>query len=102
MTSNGRVVGSTDELVSGDAIEAFHEGTLIHRGPVMDTIPGCGLLWILDTLTGDRRLLDASGLEIVRIPPPAVEPWPGDFLRSDRRQDGTGTTSYWRDVSPLG
>ncbi|WP_240685063.1 hypothetical protein [Arthrobacter nitrophenolicus] len=35
----------------------------------MDTAPDHGLVWILDTLTGDRRLLDLAELEIVRIPP---------------------------------
>ncbi len=57
------------ELTSGDAIEAYYKNTLVHRGPVTDTAPDYGLVWILDTLTGDRRLLDLAELEIVRIPP---------------------------------
>jgi hypothetical protein len=42
---------------------------LVHRGPVTDIGPDQGLFWILDTLTGSRRLLDSSELEIVRLPP---------------------------------
>ena len=69
MTSFDRIfIDSCDELAPGDAIEAFHKGTLVHRGPVMDSIPDHGLFWILDTVTGERRLLDMSELTIVRIP----------------------------------
>lgn len=69
MTRNDRIfIDPCAELAPGDAIEAFHQGTLLHRGPVTDTIPEHGLLWILDTVTGDRRLLDMSELTIVRIP----------------------------------
>lgn len=62
------VVGSCSELVPGDAIEAFFKSTLVHRGPVTDTAPDQGLFWILDTLTGGRRLVDMAELEIVRLP----------------------------------
>jgi hypothetical protein len=57
------------ELASGDAVEAYYKNTLVHRGPVTGTAPDQGLVWILDTLTGDMRLLDLAELEIVRIPP---------------------------------
>ncbi|WP_240721028.1 hypothetical protein [Pseudarthrobacter sp. NamE2] len=63
------VIDSCHQLASGDAIEAFHGNTLVHRGPVTGTLPDQGLFWILDTLTGGRRLLDISGLEVVRIAP---------------------------------
>ena len=62
-------MGICDELSPGDAIEAFYRSTLVHRGPVTDIGPDQGLFWILDTLTGSRRLLDSSELEIVRLPP---------------------------------
>ncbi|MDQ0673109.1 hypothetical protein QFZ36_000670 [Pseudarthrobacter siccitolerans] len=62
------VIGSCDELSPGDAIEAFYGNTLVHRGPVSEIAPQHGLFWILDTLTGSRRLLDSSELEIVRLP----------------------------------
>jgi hypothetical protein len=103
MTNNGRVVIRTaQELVSGDAIEAFCEDVMVHRGPVTDTLPECGLIWILDTLSADRRLLDMSELRVVRVPPPAVEPWRRDFRGGRRPEREAGPTSYWRDVSPLG
>ncbi|WP_163161790.1 hypothetical protein [Arthrobacter sp. Alg241-R88] len=69
MNSNDQFVGgSCDELSAGDAIEAFYGSTLVHRGPVTEVALDQGLLWILDTLTGSRRLLDMSELEIVRLP----------------------------------
>lgn len=69
MTStNGVVIASCQELAPGDVVEAFYRSTLVHRGPVTDTAPDQGLFWILDTLTGSRRLLAMSELEIVRLP----------------------------------
>jgi hypothetical protein len=69
MNSNDQLgIGSCDELSAGDAIEAFYRGALVHRGPVTEVALDRGLLWILDTLTGSRRLLDMSELEIVRLP----------------------------------
>jgi hypothetical protein len=69
MISNDAVViASCDELVPGDAVEAFYKGTLVHRGPVTEVAPGWGLFWMLDALTGSRRLLDVSEFSIVRMP----------------------------------
>jgi hypothetical protein len=62
------VIGSCDELSPGDAIEAFYKNTLVHRGPVTEVAPDLGLFWILDTLTGSRRVLDISELSILRLP----------------------------------
>lgn len=100
---NGVVVRTCHELASGDAVEAFYNNVLVHRGPVLDVIPECGLLWILDTVTGCCRLLETtSGLEIYRLDPPGVAPRAGRFLpNSHRPAGGRGTpSSYWRDVSP--
>ena len=69
MISNDHVViRSCEELVPGDAVEAFYKGTLVHRGPVTEVAAGRGLYWILDTLTGSRRLLDTAEFSIVRLP----------------------------------
>lgn len=97
------VIGSCHELASGDAVEAFHKSMLVHRGPVTDVLSDRGLFWILDTLTGGRRLVDMSEFEIVRIPSPLVEPWLGRFLRNGHRPAGDhGTPScHWREVSTL-
>ena len=62
------VIGSCDQLAPGDAIEAFYKNTMVHRGPVTEIAPEQGLFWILDTLTGSRRLLDIAEFEIVRLP----------------------------------
>lgn len=67
--SDRSLVGSCHELAPGDAIEAFQRNGLVHRGPVTEVAPELGLFWILDTLTGSRRRLDISDLEIMRMPP---------------------------------
>ena len=99
---NGVVVRTCHELASGDAVEAFYNNVLVHRGPVLDVIPECGLVWILDTLTGCCRLLETSALEIYRLDPPGVAPRAGRFLRNSHGMaGGRGTpSSYWREVSP--
>ena len=61
--------GYRRELLPGDAIEAFHNGTLVHRGPVTGSSPEHRLVGILDTLSGAECLLDLSEVEIVRLAP---------------------------------
>ncbi|MFF1252606.1 hypothetical protein ACFVYC_08930 [Pseudarthrobacter sp. NPDC058329] len=68
------VVLTTDDLMPGDTIEAFYRGTLVHRGPVTDIAPNHGLFWILDQLTGGRRLLDIVEFQIVRGGTPDTSP----------------------------
>jgi len=62
-------IGSCDELAPGDAVEAFYKNTLVYRGPVTEIDPKHGLFWILDTLTGSRRLVDIAKFSVVRLPP---------------------------------
>ena len=59
-------VRSAAELSTGDEIEAWHNGRLFHRGPVLRVLPSVGLFWIQDARTGARRLLDVEALDIVR------------------------------------
>lgn len=61
------IISSCLELNSGDMIEARYKGTLVHLGPVTELAPEHGLFWIMDNLTGGRRLLDIAELEILRI-----------------------------------
>ena len=88
------------ELGPGDAVEAYCNGRMVHRGPIVDAIPQCGLLWILDTVTGARCLVEVSELAVVRIPPPAVQPGIRRFLPKGRRRAGGTPPSSWRDASP--
>lgn len=60
------IVRSCDELSAGDEINARYNGILVHRGRVTGIVPGRGLFWIMDELTGSRRLLDMADLEIAR------------------------------------
>jgi hypothetical protein len=58
------VVVSNSELTTGDRVDAYYKGTLVHRGEVTDIAPNHDLFWILDVFTGSRRLVDIAELEI--------------------------------------
>ena len=74
MISNDHfIISSCEELTPGDAIEVFYKGTRLYRGPVTEIAPQHGLFWILDTITGSRRLLDIAEFSIVRLPAPYRE-----------------------------
>lgn len=60
------LVQSCHELLAGDDISARYKGVLVHRGKVTEVVPGHGLFWIMDELTGSRRLLDMADLDITR------------------------------------
>ena len=64
-----RLVRKGAELSSGDEIEAWHNGKLFHRGRVLQTVASMDLVWILDSRTGARRLIDVEALAVVRTAP---------------------------------
>jgi hypothetical protein len=64
--SEETVVGTCRKLAAGDLIAALYKGSLVHRGRVAERVPEHGLFWIMDELTGGRRLMDMAELEIVR------------------------------------
>ncbi|MET4093291.1 hypothetical protein [Arthrobacter sp. UYCu712] len=66
--SEETVVKNCHDLASGDLIAARYGAALVHQGRVTERIPEHGLFWIMDELTGGRRLLDMADLEIVRVP----------------------------------
>jgi hypothetical protein len=68
------VVGTCHDLAAGDLIVARYRGSLVHRGRVTERVPERGLFWIMDELTGGRRLLDMSELEIGRARNTATVP----------------------------
>ena len=61
-----QTVRAAADLSAGDEIEAWHNGRLFHRGPVLRVLPSVGLFWIRDGRTGTRRLLDVEALDIVK------------------------------------
>lgn len=73
-------IGSCDELASGDAIEAFCNNTLVHRGLVVEIAPEGGLFSILETVTGLRRLLNIAEFEVIRLPEHYRVSWTGRLL----------------------
>lgn len=68
--SRGTIMRSNSELTSGDCVEAYYKGTLVHRGEVTEIAPNHELFWMMDVLTGGRRLVDVAELEIVRVEAP--------------------------------
>lgn len=67
MTST-TVISSCHELNPGDEISATLKGILVHHGRVTELAPDHGMFWIMDELTGGRRLIDMSEMDIVRVP----------------------------------
>ena len=61
-----------EDLRAGDLVEGRRGGRVLHRGRVTDVAPNQGLLWILDTVSGSRRLLDQSELVVTRVPEPGL------------------------------
>lgn len=76
-TEDKIIVSSCHDLATGDEIDARYKGTLVHRGRVTERAPDQGLFWVMDDLTGGRRLLDMAELEIVRVRHP-VKPRDAD------------------------
>ena len=64
MTAAQPVIFSGLGLSPGERIEVWREGTALHRGMVLETLPAMDLLWILDECTSSRQLLD---LDLLRI-----------------------------------
>jgi hypothetical protein len=54
------LVSSCRDLAAGDDIDARYKRALVHRGRVTERAPEHGLFWIMDDLTGGRRLLDLN------------------------------------------
>jgi hypothetical protein len=68
------LVSSTSELSTGDWISATYQGTLVHLGQVTDIAPHQDLFWIMDSLTGSRRLLDLTEFGITLAEAPQQSP----------------------------
>ena len=66
MQDTDTFISTCADLLPGDEISATFKGTLVHRGRVTETAPDHGLFWIMDDLTGGRRLLDMAELQIMR------------------------------------
>lgn len=64
---NEETIETCYDLHAGDLIAARLNGSLVHRGHVTEKVPHHGLFWIMDELTGGRRLLDMADLEIARV-----------------------------------
>ncbi|MGM9473482.1 hypothetical protein ACS5PJ_15945 [Pseudarthrobacter sp. YS3] len=68
--SRSTIIRSNGDLISGDCVKAYYKGTLVYRGEVTEIAPNHELFWIMDVLTGRRRLVDIAELEIVRVEAP--------------------------------
>lgn len=66
LDSHPAVIRSNSELTPGQFIEAYYKGTLVHRGEVTDIAPDPELFWMMDVLTGNRKLVDIAEVEVLR------------------------------------
>jgi len=64
------LIHSTKELSTGDWVSATYKGVLVHLGQVTEIAPSHELFWIVDSLTGSRRLLDLVEFGITRTQAP--------------------------------
>ena len=61
------LIRSCSELSSGDEIEAWRLGKLLHRGRVSYPLPSVEMFWIICSRTGTRKLVDMEAAAILRI-----------------------------------
>lgn len=66
MTTSEETVADCHDLVAGNLVSARYKGSLVHRGRLTEQVPVHGLFWIMDEVTGGRRVLDRADLEIGR------------------------------------
>jgi hypothetical protein len=64
-------IRTCEALANGDEIEAWHDGRLLHRGRVSQTLPSMGMFWIVCARTGARKLVDLEASEIIRVSAPS-------------------------------
>lgn len=75
MTMNEEtVVGTCHELAAGDLTVARYKGSIVHRGRASARVPTHGLFWIMDELTGVRRLRDMADLEVCQVRSAVIGP----------------------------
>jgi hypothetical protein len=70
-TAQESTIRTCDALTHGDQIEAWHDGRLLHRGKVSQTLPSMGMFWIVCARTGARKLVDLEASEIIRVAAPS-------------------------------
>lgn len=66
-TAHETTILSGEALSSGDEIEAWHDGRLIHKGRVSQTVPSMGMFWIVCARTGARKLVDLDASDVIRV-----------------------------------
>jgi hypothetical protein len=59
------MVSSCSQLAAGDRIEVRRDNRIIHQGEVRAIIAHLNLVWITDTVTGARQLLDLELLHVL-------------------------------------
>jgi hypothetical protein len=64
-------IRTCEALTHGDDIEAWHDGRLLHRGRVSQTLPSVGMFWIVCARTGARKLVDLEASEIILVSGPS-------------------------------
>jgi hypothetical protein len=66
-------IRAISQLHRGDEIEArlsvgpAYDDVVIRRGPVQETAPGIGVVWIMDHLSGMRKAINAEECSLWRV-----------------------------------
>ena len=69
LTADGTWVLDPAGVRPGDRIEVWERESLLHVGTVGQSAPHLGILWILETGTGSRKLIPVHGYRLRRVPP---------------------------------
>lgn len=64
-------VRDCSDLSVGEQIQVWQGDRMYETGTVTDLFPAMGLFWIRERVLGERRLLQMSDFQIIRISNPA-------------------------------
>ena len=64
-SDTANAVADCADLSSGDRVQAWRKGRLIHKGLVTDILPAMKLFWIEEEPFRERRLLDFNEFDVV-------------------------------------
>jgi hypothetical protein len=64
MTETASFLEDLTTVHLGNRLEAWTGGALRHLGTVEEKLPELGVLWIRETDTGQRKMLDLTGYDL--------------------------------------
>lgn len=64
MTDTASFIDDLTAVHVGDRLEAWSGGALHHVGIAEEKLPGLGVLWIRESRTGQRKMLDLRDYDL--------------------------------------